>query len=194
MLLTLQRVDHLADRIERAYLRLRGADPWAGPDRRVWTAAASALLAAHATDPAAPLDPELFVAAQVRRGTTGDPWVELAGEAATRRYLRGVHRIIDGLRRELRAEVRRAEARLRDGVPLAEVLVGRDRSVSPLARGLVALRAGRPERLARLRAAARRQFRACPLYRRAALALLPEAASGDFDALIGRAEPLFSRN
>ncbi len=60
-----QAIDQLAKRVERAYYHhfatsLRG---WSGSG--VWEVAAAGLLELHRESPGLPLDPELFVAAQV---------------------------------------------------------------------------------------------------------------------------------
>lgn len=198
-LLQLHLMDDLAHRIRRAYLRRGPQGRRDGADAAVWAAAASTLLGAHRRDPdRVPLDPELFVAAQAIGRTLHDPRAELTGPAAARRYGRRVMAIIRALRAELRAEVRRAEARLRRGVPLTTLVATPCRGLSPLGRLIVAHREGRPELAESLRADAAAQHRSCPLYRAACHRLLPPAAYPDAGtnapAVAARRLPDFSRN
>src|SRR6266446_5769169 len=94
VLATLTIIEPLARRIERAY-RLHRPDWNPGCTRpRVWSAAAALLLQLHQTDPAIPLDPELFVASQPLPALWVDPWQELAQLAAAQRFHHQVHGII----------------------------------------------------------------------------------------------------
>ena len=79
-----------------------------------------------------------------------------------------------GLRAELTREIRHAEGRIGKGQPVANVLLARDRRLSPLGRYLVALRAGRPALAERFLRGAVKQHQACPLYKPAASAFLPD--------------------
>lgn len=174
-------LDSLAGRIERASLRRR--PDWARPGcaSPVWSAAAEALLRQHRAEPWLPLDPEFYVAAQPMAGATADPWQELACGEASVRYERAVRRAVAGLRRELRMEVRRAERRIAAGESARQVIARPDpRGPSAMARSILACRHGLPELLASIRPAARRQHRACPLYRPACKGLLP---TGDYPVL-----------
>jgi hypothetical protein len=186
--------DELADRIERAYLRRGPQGGRDGADPKVWSAAATTLLEAHRRDALVPLDPELFVAAQAAGRTLRDPRVELTGAAAARRYGRRVLAIVTALRRELRAEVRRAEGRIRRGASLAAVVASPSRGLSPLGRLIVAHRAGRPDLAEPLRGPAAAQHRACPLYRAACLRLLPPEAYPTEAGPLESRLPDFSRN
>ena len=163
----------LSRRIEQAYA-LRRPD-WRGgcSTSRLWSAAAERLWAAHASDPTEiPLDAELFVAAQPIVTPFADPWSELAQPEAARRYRSQVRRIVRRLRAELKREVARAEASIGRGRKLSEVLNANGR-ISALGCFIVAIRAGRGDLAASFVDAASAQHRACPLYRRASLALLP---------------------
>src|SRR6516165_10772419 len=125
-------IDHLANRIERAYgLRRAGWDHGCSTGR-VWAAAALCLWQAHVDDPSLPLDSELFVASQPITGSLGDPWVELTQVEAARRYRMQVRRIVRRLRRELWREVRRAERLMADGGRLVLSSLSMDPRISPL--------------------------------------------------------------
>jgi hypothetical protein len=166
-------IDHLANRIERAYdLRRAGWDHGCST-QRVWAAAALCLWQAHVDDPALPLDSELFVASQPIDGSAGDPWVELTQIEAGRRYRTQVRRIVRRLRRELKREVRRAERLLAEGGRLIISSLSQDGHLSPLGCYIAAERMGRADVAERFAGAAAEQHRACPLYRVASLALLP---------------------
>jgi len=164
----------LAVRIRQAYLRQRPW--WSGAELTgsVWAAAATTLYEAHQLDPRAPLDPELFVAAQVRNEAVADPWKELASPEAVRRYRRRVVRMIQRLRRELRRELRRIDRQKRRGQSLEQTLNRVDRHLSPLGRYVAAIRAGRSDLADHLRAEALHQHQSCPLYRWACQGLLPD--------------------
>ena len=170
-------VETLAGRIERAALRRRPAWSRPGLAAPVWSAAAEALVRLHRAEPSLPLDPEFYVAAQPMAGATADPWQELACHEASRRYALAVRRVVSSLRRELRAEVRRAERRIADGESARQVIA---RGPSALARSILACRHGLPELLPGIRPAARQQHRACPLYRAACRGLLP---AGEYPVL-----------
>lgn len=166
-------IDHLADRIERAYgLRRAGWDHGCSTGR-VWAAAALCLWQAHVDDPALPLDSELFVAAQAMTGSLGDPWVDLTQVEAGRRYRVQVRRIVKRLRRELRREVRRAERLIAEGGRLIVSSLSQDGHLSPLGCYIAADRAGRADIAESFAGAALEQHNSCPLYRVASLSLLP---------------------
>ena len=165
-------IEVVAERIERAYLRRRPQWRGVGVPARVWADAAATLMELHRGDPAIPLDPELYVAAQPAGAVLADPWAELTRPASVRRYVRHVRRIVRTLRRELRDELGRARVRLARGLDPEAVLFGRDRALSPLGRYIAAHRADRPDLAERLRAAARAQHWACPLYRPACHGLI----------------------
>jgi hypothetical protein len=169
-------IEALADRIERAY-RLRRPQ-WHGTcsTPRVWSVAASTLLGAHETDPSLPSDPELFVAAQPEGCPYPDPWSELTQPGSVRRYRKRVREIVRGLRGELTAEVKLAEDRVSSGQTIGRVLLSKTRRISPLARFIVAQRAGRQALANRFRHDAVEQHRSCPLYRQASRTLLPPGA------------------
>ena len=171
--LILHSIEILADRIEGAYRRrLTGDRPVI--EAWVWTAAAVQLLRLHRSDPIMPLDPELYVAAQVVKRGTSDPKALLARPGSIRRYRRRVHRIIQQLRGELRAEARRYDVLIRLGrSPEAVLLSKGKRALSPLGSYIIARRIGRHDLAERLRSSAAIQHHACPLYRQACLDLLP---------------------
>jgi hypothetical protein len=166
-------IDALADRIERAY-RLRRPE-WHGgcSTPRVWSVSARVLLDVHATDPAVPPDPELFVAAQASPSPYPDPWNELTREESGRRYRRRVRSIVRALRGELAHEVEFAEQQIDSGQKIGRVLRPRNARISPLGRYIVAQRAGRPRLASRFADEAADQHRSCPLYRQASRSLLP---------------------
>jgi hypothetical protein len=179
-------IEQLAGRIERAYWRRHRHDsPWDAPDARLWDLVARALVEAHQADPRLPLDPELFVVCQPASPVRDDPWQELAASGAIDRYRRRVRRIVRGLRRELESEVRRAEARIRRGVPLDSMVARPSGRLSALGGYIVALRAGRPELAESLMEAVHDQHAGCPLYRLAARRLLPADAYPVFELLPG---------
>jgi hypothetical protein len=124
-------------------------------------------------DPELPLDSELYVAAQPITGPLGDPWLELTQAAAGRRYRQQVRRIVHRLRRELGREVRLAEARLQEGLPLTITALSRDRRLSPLGCYIAAHRMGRADLARGFALAAAEQHRACPLYMLASRSMLP---------------------
>jgi hypothetical protein len=166
-------IDHLANRIERAYaLRRAGWDRGCSTGR-VWAAAALCLWQAHVEDPALPLDSELFVASQPITGSFGDPWVELTQAEAGRRYRIQVRRIVHRLRRELRREVRRAERFMTDGGRLIISSLSQDGRLSPLGCYIAAQRMDRADLAEHFAIAAVEQHRGCPLYRVASQSLLP---------------------
>jgi hypothetical protein len=166
-------IEHLAERIERAYtLRCAGWDHGCST-HRVWAAAALRLWQVHVEDPELPLDSELFVAAQPIDGALGDPWLELTQAQAGRRYRLQVRRIVHRLRLELGREVRRAEARLQEGRPLTLMALSSDRRLSPLGCYIAAHRMGRADLARGFAVPAAEQHRACPLYKLASLSMLP---------------------
>ena len=166
-------LEKLSRRIEQAY-SLRRPD-WRGgcSTSRVWSAAAERLWAAHAADPVEiPLDAELFVASQPIAAPFADPWSELTQPDAARRYRSRLGKIVRRLRAELKREVVRAETLIGRGRELSEVLNAGVR-ISALACFIVAIRAERGDLAVGFTGGAATQHRACPLYRRASLALLP---------------------
>lgn len=167
-------IDHLAGRIERAFLR-RGAR-WdaSRSTHRVWAAAARTLRQCGLDDPALPTDPELYVAAQGIDPDSVDPWTDLASPLAVDRYRRRVRSIVRQLRSELSREIRKAERSIEGGRPAAEVLAGRDPRFSPLGRYIVARRAGLDDLAERWSDGALIQHQGCPLYREACVGLLPD--------------------
>ena len=169
-------IGQLADRIERAYRRRYSQWQAIGLTPGVWMSAASRLLEASEEECGVPIDPELFVAVQIRGGTTPNPWVELTQERSLELYLRALRRIVVQLRKELRSEVRRAERRIHLGLTLEEVLTTEGDGISPLTRYILAHRAGRHDLSIRHRAAAENQHRSCPLYRLASRTFLPSQA------------------
>jgi hypothetical protein len=163
----------LSRRIEQAY-GLRHPN-WRGgcSTSRLWSAAAARLWAAHAASPGEiPLDAELFVASQPIAAPFADPWSELTQPDAGRRYTSQLRRIVRRLRAELKREVTHAETLIERGREIDDVLKDGDR-ISALACFIVALRAGRADLAGSFSGGASAQHRACPLYRRASLALLP---------------------
>ena len=170
---TQETIEHLANRIERAYsLRRAGWDRGCSTGR-VWAAAALCLWQAHVDDPALPLDGELFVACQPITGSFGDPWVELTQVEAGRRYRMQIRRIVHRLRRELTREVERAERLMSEGGRLIVASLSQDGRVSPLGCYIAAQRMGRCDVAEQFAVAAVDQHGACPLYRVASLSLLP---------------------
>lgn len=172
MLPTQEIIDHLADRIERAYSLRRSGWYRGCSTRRVWSAAALCLWQAKENDPTLPLDSELFVASQPLDNPACDPWTELAQPEAGRRYRRQVRRIVSRLRAELAREVKRAERRMEDPQVDPSALA-RDPRLSPLGCYIAAHRVGRIDWACYFATAAARQHHACPLYQVATLALLP---------------------
>jgi hypothetical protein len=166
-------IDVLAERIERAF-RLRRPQ-WNGScsTSRVWSVAATILWEAHEADPALPPDPELFVAAQPANSPYSNPWQELACDESVRWYRERVCAIIEVLRSELSAEVMLAEERISAYRSVSKVLLATSRRISPLARFIVAQRAGHHALAGRFRTDAAEQHRSCPLYRQASRELLP---------------------
>jgi hypothetical protein len=173
VLATQETIDHLADRIERAYSLRRPAWNRGCSTRRVWAAAALRLWQAHANDPTLPLDCELFVGCQPITGSLGDPWVELTQVGAARRYRTQVRRIVRRLRRELKREIQRAERILSQSLRLTFTSLSQDRRLSPLGCYIAAQRMGRPDIADQFTLTAVDQHRACPLYQSASRTLLP---------------------
>jgi hypothetical protein len=168
-------VEQICDRIARAYLRRRPEWKQAGLDPRLWVASAAILMDAHRADPSIPIDPELFVACQTARSTDSDPWRELTRASSRRRYLACVRQIVLKLRRELRNELRRIQLAEEHGSDLKSVLLGSSRLVSPLGCYLAACLRKRTDLAELLREEARSQHELCPLYREAAIGLVPES-------------------
>ncbi len=175
MIITPRAIEQISDRIERAYLRRRPEWRQVGLDPRLWSASAAILMDARLLEPWVPLDPELFVACQTIAAASNDPWRELTRAASRRRYLSRVRRIVVGLRRELRQELRRVDSLVRRGESLDIVLLRPSRHLSPLGCYLAATRCDRPDLSDHFLVEARAQHEACPLYRRAARGLVPDA-------------------
>ena len=169
-------IDALAERIEAAFHLRRPGWRGACSTARVWEAASARLLEAHEGDPSAPLDPELFVAAQPLDRANPDPWRELTQPSAPDHYRRRVGTIVRQLRAELTAEVRRAEGLIGAGRTIVKVLCSKNQRLSPLSRYIVAQRAGRLALARRFRDDAVVQHQSCPLYRQAWEGLLPAAS------------------
>lgn len=178
----------LAGRIRRAYVCRRPWWPTRDAFGAAWSAASQTLIELHLADPWLPLDPEFFVASQPRSEAVADPWGELVGPAAARRYRRRVLGIVRSLRRELRAELRRLE---RSGPRLDRLVLERTRRVSALGRYVAAVRAGRSDLAAAIRDEAQQQHRSCPLYRLACVGLIPETAYPAPDRRPAATVPLF---
>jgi len=176
VLATQSLIDGLAKRIERAYRLRRPGRKALCLNWRVWEVAAVNLIEIREADPTVPLDPELYVAAQPTPEFEPDPWREVTGADAANRYIRQVRAIVKSLRMELMAEIDRAERLVENGEELAKVIDKKSARLSPLARIIVAHRAGRPELAAAYRDAAAGQHLGCPLYREACRTLLaPDA-------------------
>lgn len=174
LVLPLRLISQVADRIERAYLRYYpyGTSQAAVHESGVWMAAAGLLVHLHREQPEIPLDPELYVAAQAQAVPLADPWRALVQAGALRRYCQCVDQIVELLRRELAAEIRLIEDRVRRGRPLPQVLAWPARKLSPFGRFLAAHRARRPDLAESFRAGCCEQHRGCPLYRLACAAFL----------------------
>jgi hypothetical protein len=169
---TQELIDHLADRIERAYILRRPHWCRACSTRRVWSAAALRLWQAHVDDPRLPLDCELFVASQTITPALSDPWSELAQPEAAVRYRSRVLWIIRRLRAELKREIRLAERRIQEHDGIRAVALSPTSRLSPLGCYIAAQRAGLTELAERFTAAAAQQHCSCPLYRSASIPLL----------------------
>lgn len=174
LLPTQELIDRLAVRIEGAY-SLRRPRWWPGCSTpRVWNAAAVSLWQVHVKEPdQIPLDPELYVASQDISGQFSDPWAELAGPRAARRYRSRVRRIIEDLRTGIKKEVRFAERAIQKGHEISIVLKKKPGRLSHLGCYIVARRAGRVDLANRFAAAAIEQHRFCPLYRLACREFIP---------------------
>jgi hypothetical protein len=177
-------IGQLAVRIERAYCRKYPKWLPIGLTPGMWESASSRLVEASKRGSNIPVDPELFVAVQVRSRLAPDPWVELTQQRSLNRYIKALRRIIGQLRRELKGELDRAERCLRRGVELDDVLAREGSRLSPLSRLILAHRAGRLDLTQRHLPAALRQHRSCPLYSLAARSLLPSHAYPSSDLAI----------
>lgn len=169
-------IQELADRIERAYLRRRPGWQHGRANPRVWSTAAATLVALNEFDSSMPIDPELFVAAQPL-ASVEDPWCELVGTDSARHYRLRVRKIVRRLRAEIRREITRADLKIASGATVADVVQSPGPRLSPLARFVVASRAGRPDLAEVWRPQALDQHRSCPLYSQACRGLLTE---GDY--------------
>ena len=175
MIATQDEIDQIGRRIERAYYLRHRQTQWAGSTVGLWSIAASRLIQPHRDDPAIPLDPELFVAAQPIDPIRANPWSALSQEISAMRYCRHVRRVVRGLRAELQLEIRLAERRIRQGASLDEVVSPSSRSLSPLGCYIVAQRAGSDEVAELYQSSAEDQHWSCPLYRQASHPWLPFA-------------------
>lgn len=164
--------DQIAQRIEQAYLRRRPEWRMASVDRHLWASAARVLIAASEGSAAIPVDPELFVASQVRAGLISDPWMDLTHPRAGRRYVANVQRMVRRLRNELREELERVDDLLTTGKTLERILRTPSRKLSPLGRYVVAIRQGRTDLAKGFRGEAREQMTVCPLYQAALVDLI----------------------
>ena len=192
-------IEQLADRIQRAYRRRYPDWNSVGLTPGVWDSAAARLLEAAEFEPAIPIDPELFVAVQVKRGTRHDPWAELTQSCSLRFYLRALERIVSPTSRG--SSSRKSDgprAALLRGMTLDQLPVAESSRISPLSLYILAHRAGRHDLSRRLRSEAEGQHRSCPLYLLASRSLLPAHAypldSGNPSALGDRELVAFSVN
>ncbi len=183
MILTRHAIEQIESRIERAYLHHFPSWSLAGLDPRLWSAAAALLTDAHRLQPWVPVDPELFVACQIRQADASDPWRTLTHASARQRYIDSLRRIVRSLRRELRGELRRIELAARLGQPLQALLLAPSRRLSPLGRYLGALHFDRTDLAAELELEARGQFQTCALYGKALEDLVPGKRHG-FDPVL----------
>ncbi len=170
---TQELIEHLSDRIERAYILRRPQWCRGCSTRRVWSAAALRLWQAHVDDPRLPLDCELYVASQPITSALSDPWSELAQPEAALRYRGRVLWIIRRLRTELKREVRLAERRIQEDEGIRAPALSTNGRLSPLGCYIAAQRAGLTELAERFAAAAAQQHGSCPLYQSASKPLLP---------------------
>ena len=192
-------IDSIAERIESAYRRRHHQWPGLALSPGVWESAASTLLQLSIDRPNIPIDPELFVAVVAESGSTPDPWSELTQRRSRNRYLKALRRIVGQLRRELTEELRVAARLISQGQSLDEVLDAPSLPISPLARFILAWRAGRLDLSARHRAAVENQHHSCPLYLLACRKFLPAkvyplSKSGKKPPIVGRSEVHFSLN
>ncbi len=169
---TQELIDHLAERIERAYTLRRRRWYRGCSTRRVWTAAALRLWQAHVDDPRLPLDCELYVASQVIGESLSDPWTELAQPAAARRFRAQVFRIVRRLRRRALAGGSAGRAGDRGNGKIGLMALPVTNRISPLGYYIAAQRAGMPGLAERFAAAAAEQHRSCPLYQFASIPFL----------------------
>ncbi len=173
MLPTQRMIDGLASRLENAYELRRPEWRRGCSTSRIWHEAAYHLWRVHRDDSTRiPLDPEFYVATQPRSTQYSDPWAELASPAAARRYRNRVHRVIRGLRQELKVEVRTAE-RLLEEAPGDACRLAKDARLSPLGCYIAAVRREQHEIAARFAKGALGQHESCPLYRPAASGMIP---------------------
>ena len=193
MLPNQEMIDRLAERIERAYLRRCGS--WNGgcSTSRVWSAAAHDLWQAHAETPELPLDPELYVASQSVLPGFSDPWTNLTGAEAKRRFAQHVRRIVRLLRSEISQEVAIADRLLGKGIDVSRIVRSRKLRLSALGCYIVVLRAGRDDLAADFHGQALEQHRSCPLYRIACSSFLPDDDYPDeeFDVRHPSSSPTF---
>lgn len=173
MLPTQRMIDGLASRIENAYALRRPELRLGCSTSRVWQEAAYHLWRVHKDDSVrVPLDPEFYVATQPISTPFSDPWAELACPAAARRYRNQVHRVVRGLRQELKSEVKAAERLLEESGNDPQGL-SKDARLSPLGCYIAAIRRDQLQVAARFAQGAFGQHESCPLYRIAALGMIP---------------------
>jgi hypothetical protein len=189
---TQETIDELAGRIEEAFHRRCASWNRGCSTPRVWAAAAANLWRAHQEIPEAPIDPELFVAAQPIHQTYSDPWTDLTQPEAVERYAHQIRRIIGLLQTELARELARAERLISKGTKLSRIVLARKSRLSALGSYIVALRAGRSDLAALLHDRALEQHRSCPLYRIACYAFLPEDCYPGDTPKSRRGSPIFA--
>jgi hypothetical protein len=189
---TTRDLDHLARRIEQAYVRRNAGIRQFRNDPRVWTAAASLLVEAPRWDKRIPIDPELFVAVQKRSDVSPDPWDELASTASLKRYVRKVRNMIRELREELKRELRLIRRGLRRGQSLELLLTTSTGHVSSIGCYIAAVQAGRMDLADRHRAGVREQHEACPLYRSACSGMIPSERYPVVEMIV-TLDPVWSR-
>lgn len=143
-----------------------------GSTPRTWSVAAFHLIQAHEIDSTPPIDPELYVASQPRPSASPNPWLELTGPPAVRRYADQIKQIVRSLRKEIREEIRQAEKHVPRGHETRTVLESNSRRISPLARYIVGHRAGLPVLAREFLSEAAKQHESCPLYREACRGLI----------------------
>lgn len=165
MLTTRNLMEFYAERIEIAYWRRRGQHRKSLVSSRVWMDAAETLLSVHESELEITPDPELYVASQKMPTAHPDPWSELVGYAAVRRYRSRINAMIRGLRRELNSEVRYAEKRIESGESAASVLHSKTNRISPLGGYIVAHRLSLGALADQFLDEANEQHHSCPLYR-----------------------------
>lgn len=182
-------IDRLAERIERAFLRRYGSWNRGCSTSRVWSAAAHNLWQVHEESPELPLDPELYVASQSVSSRFSDPWTNLTGAEAKRRFAQHVRKIVRLLHSELSQEVAIADRLMAKGIDITRIVRSRKLRLSALGCYIVVLRAGRGDLAADFHGQALEQHRSCPLYRIACSSFLPEGYYPDEEYEARRPSP-----